>query len=65
MINFWYFIPKSGVAFIFISVGIITLWNRYKDVLDYPHIWIFVAEFIVFIICLYIANREGNTKQKK
>jgi hypothetical protein len=65
MINFWYFIPKSGIAFIFISVGMITLWNSYKAALNHPFLWIFSAEIVLFFICFYIANREGNAKRKK
>jgi len=62
MINFWYFIPKSGVAFIFISVALIAVWNLYQTVLDHPYFWIFSAELILFLICFFIAGRESKDK---
>jgi len=65
MISFWYFVPRSGIAFIFISVVLITIWNYYEASLENPYILIFSAEFILFFICFYIANRESNAKRKK
>ncbi|MGA2910266.1 MAG: hypothetical protein ABSE04_00490 [Candidatus Microgenomates bacterium] len=65
MINFWYFVPKSGVAFIFLSVFLIVIWNNYKAVIPHPYIWIFSGELILFSICFYIANRESNAKRRK
>jgi len=65
MLSFWYFVPKSGVAFIFISIILITVWNGYRDILIHPYTWIFSAEAILFIICFIIANRESNLKRKK
>lgn len=65
MISFWYFVPKSGIAFIFISVIMITLWIYHKSSLTHPYIWIFAAEIILFAICFYIANRESDAKRKK
>ena len=64
MINFWYFVPKSGVAFIFISVLMITVWNRYKLTLDHPYVWIIGAEVILFFICFFIADHESDARRK-
>ncbi len=64
MLSFWYFVPKSGVAFIFISVAMITFWNSQKNALDHPYILIFCAELILFIICFFIADNESNKKRK-
>jgi len=65
MIGFWYFIPKSGVAFIFISVILITVWNGYRATLEHPYIWIFSAELILFFICFFIADHETDSRRKK
>lgn len=65
MIDFWYFIPKSGVAFIFISVALITLWNGYKNRLTHPYLWIIASELILFFICFIVADRESDAKRKK
>ncbi|MGA2967610.1 MAG: hypothetical protein ABSD69_00345 [Candidatus Levyibacteriota bacterium] len=65
MINFWYFIPKSGVAFIFISVALIAFWNLYKTALDHPYFLIFSAELILFLICFFIADWESNNERNK
>jgi len=62
MFDFWYFVPKSGVAFIFISVAMITIWNSCKTMLDKPYIWIFSAEILLFIICFYIADKDSDKK---
>jgi len=64
MINFWYFVPKSGIAYIFLSVILIAVWNNYKGTLDHPYILIFSAEIILFIICFYIADWESEIKRK-
>ena len=61
--NFWFFVPKSGVAFIFITVAAITVWNRYKTIITHPYYWIFGFEVILFIICFYIADHERITKK--
>lgn len=61
MKGFWYFVPKSGVAFIFLSVFFIAVWNIYRDNLDHPYVWIFTLELILFAICFFIANRESNS----
>jgi hypothetical protein len=65
MKNFWYFVPKSGIAFIFISVALITIWNNYKATLTHPYVWIFASEVVLFIICFYIADHESDAKRKK
>jgi uncharacterized membrane protein YpjA len=65
MMNFWYFVPKSGVAFIFITVALIIIWNRYKALIPHPYVWIFAAELILFLICFYIADHESSGKRKK
>lgn len=64
MMSFWFFVPKSGVAFIFISVALILIWNAYREVLEHPYFVIIFAEVLLFLICLYIANKESNEKQK-
>lgn len=65
MIDFWYFVPKSGVAFIFISVAMITIWNGYKGTLVHPYLVIISLEVLLFLICFTIANRESDAKRKK
>ena len=58
MRGFWYFVPKSGVAFIFVSVLDITIWNGYKNTLEHPYVWIITTELCLFFICFVIADRE-------
>ena len=65
MLGFWDLIPKSGVAFIFISVFAISVWDRYKHELPYSILWIVAAEILLFVICFFIADKEGDTKLKK
>jgi hypothetical protein len=65
MQNFWYFVPKSGIAFIFISVALITIWNSYKASIPYPYVWVIASEIILFCICFYIADRESDIRRKK
>jgi membrane protein DedA with SNARE-associated domain len=65
MVGFWYFVPKSGVAFIFLSVILIVVWTNYKNFLSHPSLWIFTAEIILFIICFLIANKESKKRNKK
>lgn len=65
MYNLWFFIPKSGVAFVFLSVLLIMVWNGYREALDHPYVWIFAAEALLFGICFYLANRESETKGRK
>jgi len=63
MFGFWFFVPKSGVAFIVLSVLSIVIWNGYRKILPDPYAWIFTAEFILFIICFVIADRERPKKR--
>jgi hypothetical protein len=65
MYDIWFFVPKSGIAFIFISVFVIAIWNKYRIYLNHQYIWIFSVEFILFIICFFIADRESEIKRKK
>lgn len=65
MINFWYFVPKSGIAFIFLSVLLISLWNGDKGILPYPYVWIFAAEITLFFLCFLIADHESDAKRKQ
>lgn len=65
MFSFWYFVPKSGVAYIFISVLMITIWDQEKSSIDHPYVWIIAAELVMFFICFYIANGESERKRKK
>jgi hypothetical protein len=65
MRGFWYFVPKSGVVFIFLSVIFITVWNVYKEKLDFPYVWIFIVELMLFLICFLIASRESDSRRKK
>lgn len=64
-IDFWFFVPKSGVAFIFISVAFISIWNNHRETLEHPYLWIFSAEILLFFICFYVADNESATKRKK
>lgn len=62
MFDFWYFVPRSGIAFIFLSVLAIVLWNQYGYYLPYPFAWIAVTEIILFVICFHIADRESRKR---
>lgn len=60
MVNFWYFIPKSGVAFIFISVIVIFIWSNYKNYLAHPFLTVVAVEVILLIVCFLIARWESQ-----
>jgi RsiW-degrading membrane proteinase PrsW (M82 family) len=60
MIDFWYFVPKSGIAFIFISVALISVWNRYRAMIPHSYVVIIFIEIILFLICFLIADRERH-----
>jgi len=62
MKGFWFFVPKSGVAFIFISVLFIVLWNGVRNELPYPYAWIFTIEIFLFVVCFIVADRERPKK---
>jgi hypothetical protein len=62
-ITFWYFVPKAGVAFIFLSIIVIYIWNQYRAFLDYSFFWIIAAEIVLFIVCFFITNRECRARK--
>jgi hypothetical protein len=57
-ITLWYFIPKAGVAFIFLSIIAIYIWNQYKDILENSFFWIIAAEVVLFCICFLVTRNE-------
>lgn len=65
MISFWYFVPKAGIAFIFLSVIAIFIWNKYRHLLTHSFIWIIAIELGLFMVCFFITHIESNKKIKK
>jgi hypothetical protein len=65
MFNFWFFVPKSGLAFIILSVLNFYIWNIYKNRLSHPYIIIFAVELLLFLVCFYFTDRESRIKLKK
>jgi hypothetical protein len=65
MFSFWDFVPKSGVAFIFLSVITIVVWNRYRSELTHPYFWIFTIETGLLVLCFYLADKESEKNLKK
>ena len=64
-IGFWYFVPKSGIAFIFLSVVSISIWNQIRSDLSHRYVWIFAVEIILFCICFIIADHERQRITKR
>jgi hypothetical protein len=61
-ISFWYFVPKAGVAFIFLSVIVIFIWNQYRKSLAHSFIWIIAIEILLFSLCFLITRKEIKQK---
>jgi len=65
MFDFWFFVPKSGVAFILVSVFLILAWDRYGQVFNISVRDLITSEVILLITCFLIANRESGKKKMK
>lgn len=65
MFSFWYFVPKSGLIFIFLSVINFFIWSNYKSRLDHPLLLIIISEVILFLICFFFTDLESKSKLKK
>lgn len=62
MNSIWFFIPKSGVIFIFVSVFFIFLWNTFRYDIDDSFAVLIAMEIALFFVCLYGANKESQKK---
>ncbi len=54
------FIPKSGVAFIFISIFIFMFWAREYEEMSF--LYVVLLELALFFVCLLAADLESKGK---